>query len=55
MITSLFITIVIFQKEHCRIQSMAIKQTFHLDPIHSHLVRPIIGNLDENQMLVENC
>jgi hypothetical protein len=33
---------------------MAIKQTFHLDPIPSYLVRPIIGNLDDNQMLVEN-
>jgi hypothetical protein len=32
---------------------MAIKQTFHLDPIPSHLVKPIIGNLDDNQMLVE--
>jgi hypothetical protein len=32
---------------------MAIKQTFPSDPIPLHLVRPIIGNLDDNQMLVE--
>jgi hypothetical protein len=33
---------------------MAIKQSFHLDAILSHLASPIVASLGDSQMLMEN-
>ncbi len=37
-----------------QIQSIAIEENFHQDPILSHFVRPTINSLDNYQMLVDN-
>jgi len=33
---------------------MAIKQSFHLNAILSHLASPIVGSLGDSQVLLEN-
>ncbi len=53
MIALFFTTIIIFKKT-LWIKSMAIKQSFHLNAIFSHLASPIVGSFGNSQVLMEN-
>jgi hypothetical protein len=50
---SLFVAMVIFKNEHCKIQFIWMKQSIHPHPIFSHFSSIVVGNLDHNQTIVE--